>query len=175
MGQFFSEKGEERFPQLTTVYYAVLLSAASRIKDKETVKKAATRLLELSPKLLYETRDSFAYFIMGHLALVVIGEEDKESFLKAVRADLSSRIEYGLTPSIIIEAEEYFIALEEALEGHVPEYSLKRVSNPVYYDVASIMIPDFEDFAREQGYGQIIFLPFNLSTDTVFRDDPDRF
>ncbi|MCG3218958.1 MAG: hypothetical protein KAR35_08125 [Candidatus Heimdallarchaeota archaeon] len=175
MGQFFSEKGEERFPQLTTVYYAVLLSAASRIKDRDVIKKAATRLLELSPKLLYETRDSFNYFIMGHLALVSIGEEDKESFLKAVRDDLSSRIEYGLTPSLIVEAEEYFSALEEALEGHEPEYSLKRVSNPVYYDIASIMIPDFEGFARKQGYGQILFLPFNLSTDTVFRDDPERY
>ncbi|MHA1910367.1 MAG: hypothetical protein ACTSYA_01615 [Candidatus Kariarchaeaceae archaeon] len=175
MGQFFSEKGEERFPQLTTVYYAVLLSAASRIKDKEVTKKAATRLLELSPKLLYETRDAFNYFVMGHLALVAIGEEDKESFLRAIKEDLSSRIEYGLAPSLIIEAEEYFLALEEALEGHEPEYSLKRVSNPVYYDIASIMIPDFEEFAREQGYGQIIFLPFNLSTDTVFRDDPERF
>jgi hypothetical protein len=175
MGQFFSEKGEERFPQLTTVYYAVLLSASSRLKDRKVMKKAAIRLLELSPKLIYETRDAFNYFIMGHLALLAIGEEDKESFLEAIKGDLSSRIEFGLAPSLIIEAEEYFLALEEALEGHEPEYSLRRVSKPVYYDIASIMIPDFEEFAREQGYGQIIFLPFNLSTDKVFRDDPEVF
>ncbi|MHA1397917.1 MAG: hypothetical protein ACTSSF_09455, partial [Candidatus Heimdallarchaeaceae archaeon] len=161
---FFSEESMKRYPTLNGLYTTFKVTLALMEGQYEKLISYAERLLILSRFTLYEPRNSFAYSLLGNMLLMLLGKQTKEEFLANVKKKFEGLMS-SFSHNLISEIEIYLSNLELTLEGEQANFNVKRLLSPQYFDPYSIFIPEVGKLAKEKGFREIVYLPFNLQSD----------
>jgi len=167
---FFTEEAMKRYPTINGLFNTFKITNSIIKDDLVHIEKYALNLIQLSEYTLYEPRNSFSYSLLGNMILLILGTISKEDFLKKVR----EKFEY-LLPSfsegLISEIEIYLANLNLSLKGEKSSIDVSRLLNPQYFDPYSIFIPEISKLAKKLGFGDIVYLPFNLQKDFLADSD----
>ena len=167
---FFSDESMKRYPTLNGLFTTFKITN-SIIKDNlSNLEKDANKLIQLSEYTLYEPRNSFSYFLLGNMLLLIMGSKSKDDFL----TDTREKFEYLLpsfSENLISEIEIYLTNISLALNGEQSSFDMDRLLIPQYFDTYSIFIPELSKLAKKLEFEEIVYLPFNLQKDYLADSD----
>ncbi len=166
LGALISSEGRNRFSKLYALLLTAELTVATRLRDRTTMKNTAGELLKQIEPLLFQPRHGIACSLQGHLTLLALGEIDPDTFSEKVNETIRENREY-LHVALATEIEDYLRSLESGIRNQEAQYATHRLSTVKIFDPYTVLVPEFDSFAREQGFGTVLYLPFNLATDYI--------
>jgi hypothetical protein len=161
---FFEADGMKRYPTLNGLYttFKITLDLENGIFDN--LENYAEKLVILSDYTPFEPRNSFSYYLLGNMILLILGKLSKDAFLEKIKNKFEDLLP-SFSHSLISEIEIYLFNLKLAFNGEFTSFNMKRLLTPQYFDPYSIFIPEIGKLAEAKNFGKIIYLPFNLQSD----------
>ena len=161
---FFTIEGIQRYPTLNGLFTTLLITLDLKNKEYSSLEKYAETMIEISNHTIYEPRNTFSYFLLGNMILLLLNKKSKEDFLKIIKDKFENLLPY-FSQSLISEIEIYLSDLSSALKGEPASFDMKRLLTSQYYDPYSLIVPEIGQLAEQNQIGEIVYLPFNLQND----------
>ena len=161
---FFTIDGIKRYPTLNGLFTTLLITLDLKNEEYVDLEKHAETMIEISNHTIYEPRNTFSYFLLGKLILLLLNKTTKEDFLNSIKDKFELLLPY-FSQSLISEIEIYLSDLSSALKGEPASFDMKRLLTSHYYDPYSLIVPEIGQLAEMNQIGEIVYLPFNLQND----------